>query len=80
LDPRVRIDNLKTEIRRHEEAYYLKDFPVISDAQFDALMRELRDLEEKHPQLRTEDSPTQRVGGVAAEKFARLEHNPPMLS
>ena len=52
-----------TEIRRHERLYYVEDRPEITDAEFDALMRELRTLEEEHPDLVTPDSPTQRVGG-----------------
>ena len=68
------------EIRRHEELYYVHAAPEISDAEFDALMRELQELEAEHPELVTPDSPTQRVGGRPAEGFATVEHLVPMLS
>jgi DNA ligase (NAD+) len=80
LDPRKRLEELKSEINRHDRAYYLEDKPEISDERFDALMRELRELEEKHPELITPDSPTQKVGGGVSAKFAPRNHNPPMLS
>jgi DNA ligase (NAD+) len=75
-----RIDALRALIRHHEERYYVHDDPEISDAVFDALMRELRDLEDAHPALITPDSPTQRVSGRPAEGFATAEHLRPMLS
>lgn len=77
-----RIKTLRTEIRRHERAYYVEDNPEISDAEFDALLRELVALEEAHPDLVTPDSPTQRVGGEAAKSLASASHNKyaPMLS
>jgi len=56
------------------------DDPEVSDAEFDALVRELRALEEEHPELRTRDSPTQRVGGAPQERFAKVRHPAPMLS
>ena len=68
------------EIRRHEELYYVQAAPEISDAEFDALMNELKALEAKHPELVTPDSPTQRVGGRPAEGFASVGHLQPMLS
>ena len=68
------------EIRRHEELYYVHAAPEISDAEFDALMRELQALEAEHPELVTPDSPTQRVGGRPVEGFATVEHLAPMLS
>lgn len=80
MNPRKRVEELKSEIRRHERAYYLEDAPVIPDEQFDALLRELGKLEEKYPELLTPDSPTQRVGGDVSPKFAPRAHNPPMLS
>lgn len=71
---------LRDQIRRHEELYYVSANPEISDAEFDALMRELQDLEASHPDLLTPDSPTQRVGGRPVEGFATVEHMRPMLS
>ena len=75
-----RIDALRAEIRRHEELYYVQAQPEISDAEFDALMLQLRELEAQHPELVTPDSPTQRVGGRPAEGFATVRHAVPMLS
>jgi DNA ligase (NAD+) len=75
-----RIRLLRQRIRHHEERYYVLDQPEISDAEFDALLVELRDLEAQHPDLITQDSPTQRVGGRAVEGFPTVEHLRPMLS
>src|SRR3990170_2444754 len=75
-----RVRELGRLIRHHEERYYIDDDPEISDAEFDALMRELRALEQAHPDLVTPDSPTQRVGGRPAEGFAAVAHAAPMLS
>jgi len=75
-----RIDQLRQEIRRHEELYYVQAAPEISDADFDKLMNELKALEAEHPELLTPDSPTQRVGGRPAEGFAQVDHVQPMLS
>ncbi|RPI13768.1 MAG: NAD-dependent DNA ligase LigA [Lysobacterales bacterium] len=75
-----RVDELREEIRRHDHRYYVLDDPEISDARYDALMRELRELEETHPGLRTPDSPTQRVGGAPAGAFGVVVHAVPMLS
>jgi DNA ligase (NAD+) len=75
-----RIAHLRDVIRRHEELYYVHDTPEISDAQFDALMNELRALEAAHPALIDPDSPTQRVGGRPAEGFETVRHLAPMLS
>ena len=75
-----RIEELRAEIRRHEHLYYVMDAPVISDAEFDALMKELKQLESQHPKLITPDSPSQRVGGKPAEGFQKVRHSRPMLS
>jgi DNA ligase (NAD+) len=75
-----RIEALRQEIRRHEELYYVHAQPEISDADFDALMLELRELEAAHPDLVTPDSPTQRVGGRPVEGFVAVQHAVPMLS
>ncbi len=80
MTPAERVQQLRQEIRRHEELYYVAAAPEISDAQFDALMNELKALEAAHPDLLTDDSPTQRVGGRPAEGFAQVEHLQPMLS
>jgi DNA ligase (NAD+) len=75
-----RADDLRVEILRHERLYYSENRPEITDAQFDLLMRELVDLEERYPTLATSDSPARRVGGAPAEGFATVEHALPMLS
>jgi len=75
-----RAEELRQLIRRHEHAYFVLDQPEVTDAEFDALVLELRRLEEQHPELVTPDSPTQRVGGEAGEQFAKVRHRSPMLS
>ena len=79
-DPRKRAESLREEIRRHEHLYYVLDQPEISDADYDALIRELQKIETQHPNLLTPDSPTQRVGGKAREGFVKVAHSTPMLS
>jgi DNA ligase (NAD+) len=74
------IEKLRETIRHHEYLYYGLDAPELSDADFDVLMRKLKALEEKHPELVTPDSPTQRVAGKAAEGFTKVAHSRPMLS
>jgi len=74
------IEDLRQEIRRHEHLYYVLDAPELSDADFDRLMQELKQLEAAHPDLVTPDSPTQRVGGKPREGFVKVEHSRPMLS
>jgi len=80
MTPVERIAHLRDEIRRHEELYYIHDAPAISDAQFDALMNELKSIEAAHPELVDPSSPTQRVGGRPAEGFETVRHLAPMLS
>ena len=75
-----RAEKLREEIRRYDYYYYVLNQPLISDAEYDKLFRELLELEEKYPKLRTPDSPTQRVGAPPAEEFAPVEHAIPMLS
>jgi len=75
-----RAEELRNELRRHEHLYYVLDAPVISDAEYDALMNELKRIETAHPELVRPDSPTQRVGGKPAEGFAKIRHSRPMLS
>ena len=79
-DAAQRAEQLRTELRQHEHLYYVMDAPVISDAEYDRLMNELKQLETKHPELLTPDSPTQRVGGKPAEGFKKARHSRPMLS
>ena len=77
---RERVERLRAEINRHNHLYFVLDQPDISDADYDALMVELRGLEEQRPELVTLDSPTQRVGAPPAEGFAEVVHPRPMLS
>ncbi len=75
------LEQLRAEIRRHEYLYYVLDQPEISDAEFDGLMRRLRELEQAHPEIPVPpDSPTQRVGGAPREGFVKVRHSSPMLS
>ena len=78
--PEQRAAELRRLIEHHNHRYYVLDDPEISDAEYDALLGELRDVEEKHPELRTPDSPTQRVGGQPLDKFEQVRHLQPMLS
>jgi len=71
---------LRAELVRHEHLYYVLDNPEISDQAYDALMKELKQIEAMHPELITPDSPTQRVGGKPAEGFKKVRHSRPMLS
>lgn len=82
MDPAVaaRHAELSAEINAHRERYYQRDAPVISDAEFDVFMRELLELEEAHPQLRTPDSPSQHVGGAVSATFAPVTHLVPLMS
>ena len=75
-----KISVLREKLRRHEHLYYVLDAPEITDAGYDALMRELKALEDAHPALTTDDSPTQRVGGKPREGFVKVKHSSPMLS
>lgn len=77
---KVRAESLREQIEEANYRYYVLDDPQITDAEFDALLRELIQLENVHPELRTPDSPTQRVGAIASERFAPFEHARPMLS
>ena len=75
-----KVKKLREEIEYHNYRYYVLDSPVISDAEYDTLMRELKKLEEMYPELITPDSPTQRVGFKPAEGFEEVTHAEPMLS
>jgi DNA ligase (NAD+) len=76
----AKIERLRAEIVKHNRRYYQEDNPLISDGEYDALIRELKELEAQYPQLQTPNSPTQRVGGMASKKFAPVRHAVPMLS
>lgn len=79
-DPAARAEALRREIEHHSYQYYALDAPTISDAAFDSLMRELREIEAAHPELVTAASPTQRVGGYVGEQFAPVVHERRMYS
>jgi DNA ligase (NAD+) len=80
--PRIsdRAEQLRTEILEHDYRYYVLAQPTIADEEYDALMRELQQLEMQYPELRTPDSPTQRIGGAPTKEFGVVTHTPPMLS
>jgi DNA ligase (NAD+) len=75
-----RAAELRRQLAHHNHRYYVLDDPEVSDSDYDALLNELRDLEAEHPELRTPDSPTQRVGAEPLEKFQQVRHLQPMLS
>jgi DNA ligase (NAD+) len=80
VDPESRVDELRRLIAYHNERYHALDDPEISDAAYDALTRELRELEAEHPELRAPDSPTQTVGAAPSPLFAEVRHRVPMMS
>ena len=80
MDPAGRIDDLREQIRGHDRRYYQLDAPTIPDADYDALVRELRSLEAQHPDLITPDSPTQTVGGPVLTQFSPVTHAVRMMS
>ena len=77
---KARAEELRSQINYHNDRYYNQDSPEISDYEYDMLLRELEEIEEKYPQLKTPDSPTQKVGGEASVKFSPVEHKVPMES
>src|SRR5436190_2069160 len=77
---KLRVEELRAEIEHHRYRYHVLDDPEVADAEYDDLMRELRALEDRFPELQTPDSPTQTVGGAPAALFAPVEHRAPMLS
>jgi DNA ligase (NAD+) len=79
-DPAARAKQLRDELNEHSYRYYVLNDPTISDAEYDALTAELRQIETEHPELVTPDSPTQRVGGQVGEGFAKVKHPQPILS
>ena len=74
------IARLREEVRQHNYRYYVEDNPTISDREYDELLRQLQELEEKYPEFRTDSSPTQRVGASPADEFESADHREPMLS
>jgi len=80
VSPAARAAHLRRELQQHIYRYHVLSAPIISDAEYDALYRELQTIESEHPDLTTPDSPTQRVGGAASDKFAKVRHPAPILS
>ena len=76
----ARAEFLRTELHRHNRLYYVEARPIISDKDFDLMLRELQDIELQFPDLLTVDSPTQRVGGAPIEGFTQIRHSVPMMS
>ena len=72
--------NLVAELNQHNHRYYVLDNPSVPDSEYDRQMRKLQDMEVSHPDIATEDSPTQRVGGMALQSFSQIKHGLPMLS
>ena len=79
-DAKKAIKKLREEINSHNYRYYVENNPIISDYEFDQLLKKLEELESEFPDLITPDSPTQRVGGEPVEGFITVEHKQPMLS
>ena len=80
MDIKQEIEALREELRRHNTAYYDNDAPVISDFEYDAMLRKLEELEEANPEYKTPDSPTQRVGGSPGKQFEPVRHQVPLES
>ncbi|HSR24529.1 MAG TPA: NAD-dependent DNA ligase LigA, partial [Candidatus Eisenbacteria bacterium] len=80
VEARHRHATLVERIEQARFAYYVRDAPTISDGAYDALMREIESLEERHPELRTPDSPTQTVGGTYSTEFTAVDHLERMMS
>ena len=80
MDEKQRIEQLRQELHEHNHRYYVLNQPIIDDQEFDRLMRELQDLEAKHPELYDPNSPTQRVGSDLNQEFRQVAHKYPMLS
>jgi DNA ligase (NAD+) len=80
LDPKKEIERLRSEIAHHDHLYYVQARPAITDAEYDHLFNQLRELEKSHPELVTPDSPTQRIGDALAEGFKQIRHPFPLIS
>ena len=79
-NPEQRAEQLRAELAEHGYRYHVLDAPTIPDAEYDRLERELRELEDAHPELQRDDSPTRRVGYASDRQFAPVQHAVPMLS
>lgn len=79
-EARSLLDRLRSVVRQHDHRYYVQDDPLITDAEYDRLYRQLQELERAFPELKTSDSPTQRVGGEPIDEFEKHEHPEPLLS
>ena len=73
-------EELRQKIQYHDHRYYVLDAPQVADGEYDGMMRSLRMLEKEHPEIRDENSPTQRVGGMVSANFSVVDHPEPMLS
>ena len=80
MDEKERIEQLRRELHEHNYRYYVENQPTISDYDFDQLMHELQQLEQRHPEMDDPNSPTQRVGSDLQTEFRQVEHRYPMLS
>src|SRR4029077_16558046 len=79
-EAKLRVEELRAEIEHHRYRYHVLDDPEVADAEYDVLMRELRELEDRFPELQTPDSPPQTGGGTPVALFAPVTHRAPMLS
>src|SRR5713226_1016430 len=79
-DAQLRVEELRSDLNLHNYQYFVLDDPIVSDAEYDRLLRELQRLESRFPELITPDSPTQRVSGEPSERFEPVQHRVPMLS
>src|SRR5260370_7246463 len=80
MDSSARAGELRQRLREASHRYYVLDAPTLSDAEYDRLFRELEELENAHPELKTPDSPTERVGAAPSERFAKIKHRRQMMS
>ena len=80
MDSPERMKDLAAQVLEHRRRYFVLDQPVLSDSEYDALERELRELEARHPEWADPNSPTQRVGAEPLEAFRKARHRTPMLS
>ena len=80
MDIKQEIQQLRAELERHNQLYYVNDAPEISDFEYDAMLRRLEDLEQAHPEYYDPNSPTQHVGGYALNTFAQVTHEVPLES
>lgn len=80
MDETDRIQQLRAELHEHNYRYYVANSPTIGDMEFDMMMRELQELEARHPEMDDPNSPTQRVGSDISREFVQVEHHYPMLS